>query len=1601
TGHGGNLHCERVPKNLNGKSIDADVKVIHLGYMYEENRYRKYLWNKEKDPVHAGRGYYEHLLDQPGMILKDWRERPFMVAKDVPDVTVNSSAKQEIKPEYYYANARKNLVDLVPVSAQRVLDVGCGQGMTGGLLRSTRGIEVVGIEIHPDVAESARQHLSRVLTGDLETMELPFAEGYFDAIMLGDILEHLVDPWTALKKLTRYLHADGTIIASIPNIRNLGIVKKLLEGTWTYEEWGILDKTHLRFFALKNMQDLFESAGIEAKVAEVVRDPLFEKEMAMPPQKTIDVDTGKMMLRAVSPQELDELTAQQFIFTGKLVSQSAMNGKKIEHADQLVQAHENVPTVSVVIPVYNNLNYTRQCVTSLFGAREKAGFEVIMVDNGSDDGTPQYLRQLPPPVRVVTLPENLGFAKGCNAGAREARGKYIVFLNNDTTVEPNWLSAMIECIERNPQIGLVGNLQIFPDSGRVQQAGIVCGPDKMVYSIYNNQIPADHPAVNKPREFQFIAGSCFLMEREFFNALDGFDESYLNSCEDVDLCMRVREAGKKVYYCPQSRIYHYESRTVKSHDKNSENYRLFLKRWGEKMFQDDLNYLTEDGMLPQKPAVADVEKRSEDAVVMTENTKLPSREEKSFLKVGILTTYNQRCGLAGYAQSLVEALRKHGIDPLIFAEKSSELLGLDEPNVFRCWTRSPDGGADVARLILDHNVNVLHVNHGGIFPLDGWLIAVLQRIREQGVRVVITFHTTEAVAEEFGMLCRLADHVYVHHSQNMLELVAIGAPAKRIEQIPIGMAPVTREDLFECKLALGWDPAVKVVSTFGFVEPHKGVLELIEAMKPLHARIQARLHVLGIPHPDNPDSQIYMEVCKAKVQELGLADYVWFSNEYLPEEEVARLLRASDVIVMNYASQRYESSAAAMFALSTGRPVVSSSVPTFELPEAVTFKLTEQYNLAQAIYVLLANPFVTRAVLDNVLRFEKTARWEVIAGRIAETYRRVAEQPMQSDVHLLKYYRTHPDDIYAEPLQRERVRWLKSKAEGRILEIGPATGYVSEFVGAAAAADINRGRLAVCEVLRPDTKFYFGNVFEGLLFKDKEFDQVHAPEILEHVDFDQAVVALRECARVGKRVILTLPNADKPNYNPDLVHNIEHRWIVNRHSIERLLRETGCTNYELDASPGLDFYLLDIRTDTTAPRSVVLERAAKLHSFNLDPGEPIQVGVDMSALEDSTSRARGIGRYMLNQFKELMAIRPNWTFTAFGVSPSPQFKEVHEFAELANGGYLRWGRLPERMPDVLYLPHPMGVAGKPILESIFHSDLLVACTFYDLVPLIFSDEYLRLDPKFGSNYLSQLELIQKRCDLFLCISQATAQDLQVRLQLPQARLRIIHAGVGDQFTPEPDALLTDKMLQMHGLQKGRFLLFVGVPDQRKNPVGLFMSLSAARQVMQSDLRLVLAGDIPSQYITWLKKLASDCALPETAVCFAGKVSDDELNVLYHTASALLFPSRYEGFGFPIIEAMSSGLPVIAGNNSSQAEVFEGAAVLVNASKPESIARGILDLQMNSDLQNEMRRKGLELCRRYTWRKVAEKTAMYLAESVAQRGMKRQSAKTKSRERVLA
>lgn len=160
----------------------------------------------------------------------------------------------------------------------------------------------------------------------------------------------------------------------------------------------------------------------------------------------------------------------------------------------------------------------------------------------------------------------------------------------------------------------------------------------------------------------------------------------------------------------------------------------------------------------------------------------------------------------------------------------------------------------------------------------------------------------------------------------------------------------------------------------------------------------------------------------------------------------------------------------------------------------------------------------------------------------------------------------HPSAIYREPMQRERIEWLKSQAAGKVLEIGCSTGFVLNYVGGGVGVDIDELRLEYARARYPRSSFLKADA-AAMTFADGEFDTVMIPDILEHVEYEHARRIVREACRVGNRLVITVPNAGKPNYDKALVENPEHRWFPTE-ATARALVDGAC---EVTYSRGGDF----------------------------------------------------------------------------------------------------------------------------------------------------------------------------------------------------------------------------------------------------------------------------------------------------------------------------------------------------------------------------------------------------------------------------------------------
>ncbi len=227
--------------------------------------------------------------------------------------------------------------------------------------------------------------------------------------------------------------------------------------------------------------------------------------------------------------------------------------------------YQQVPVdVSILIVVFNKVEYTRQCLETLYqNTGDRHSFEVIVADNASSDRTAAFLQRAQrqyPNLKVVTNAENLGFVGGNNVAAQHARGRYVCFLNNDTEVMPGWLDPVVDLLDADESVGGVGSKLLYPD-GQLQEAGGIIFRDASGWNYGRFDHPND-PEYNFVRDVDYCSGAALTVRADLFRELGGFDERYAPAYyEDADLCFGIRSLGRRVVYHHESEVVHHEGIT--------------------------------------------------------------------------------------------------------------------------------------------------------------------------------------------------------------------------------------------------------------------------------------------------------------------------------------------------------------------------------------------------------------------------------------------------------------------------------------------------------------------------------------------------------------------------------------------------------------------------------------------------------------------------------------------------------------------------------------------------------------------------------------------------------------------------------------------------------------------------------------------------------------------------------------------------------------------------------------------------------------------------------------------------------------------------------
>jgi GT2 family glycosyltransferase len=248
----------------------------------------------------------------------------------------------------------------------------------------------------------------------------------------------------------------------------------------------------------------------------------------------------------------------------------------------------SVPSVSIIISVYEQLQHTKRCLAQLEETLTgKLDYEVIVVDDASKDGTVEFLKGLGERYRVFFNDRNLGFAKNNNRGAREARGEFLCFLNNDVFVQGDWLTPMLRVFEEKEKVGMVGNVQKLAGSIRYDHMGIVFSPQGK--PCHYGQGFLHRPFKGKVRKWSAVTAACCVASKERFVEFDGFDEIFVNGCEDIDLCLRMSKAGLCHHVVHDSVVEHVKCASEGRKIHNKKNTEILLDRWTDRLIRAQIS----------------------------------------------------------------------------------------------------------------------------------------------------------------------------------------------------------------------------------------------------------------------------------------------------------------------------------------------------------------------------------------------------------------------------------------------------------------------------------------------------------------------------------------------------------------------------------------------------------------------------------------------------------------------------------------------------------------------------------------------------------------------------------------------------------------------------------------------------------------------------------------------------------------------------------------------------------------------------------------------------------------------------------------------------
>lgn len=481
-----------------------------------------------------------------------------------------------------------------------------------------------------------------------------------------------------------------------------------------------------------------------------------------------------------------------------------------------VNVHEKIifsevdnPIVSIIIPVYNQYKFTYCCLKSIYENTKDIEYEIIVADDVSNDETKKISNYITN-IKVIRNEKNLGFLLNCNNAAKEAKGKYILFLNNDTNVQRDWLKYLIDLIESDKKIGMVGSKLVYQD-GRLQEAGGIIWNDASGWN-YGRLDDSEKFEYNYVKEVDYISGASIMIRRDLWKAIGGFDERYVPAYfEDADLAFEVRKRGFKVVYQPKSIVVHFEGISNGKDENNGvkmyqvKNREKFLKKWEDTLQKEHFNngenvFIARDRSKDKKTILVI------DHYVPTYDKDAGSRTMYQYLKLFVEMGLNVKFLGDNFAkiEPYTSELEKMGIEVL---------YGSHIYINYKKWLKENGEYIDYTYLLRPHiasnHIDLIKKYTKSKILYNGTDFNYLREVRQYKISKDITFlnNARRLKKQEFQLFAR--SNVVYTISEYEKKILNKKLPEKRVVVIPTF--------IYDSKFPLGKDIGIEHRKTITFV----------------------------------------------------------------------------------------------------------------------------------------------------------------------------------------------------------------------------------------------------------------------------------------------------------------------------------------------------------------------------------------------------------------------------------------------------------------------------------------------------------------------------------------------------------------------------------------------------------------------------------------------------------------------------------------------------------------------------------------------------------------------------------------------------------------